>query len=558
MLLRLSIHNLALFREADLILEPGLNILTGETGAGKSLLVESLNMLLGYKAELPPLVSKAVIEAVFAPIPEAFLAHLLEPAEELVLRCELSASGRRRLFLNDSLISAQTLRELSYYLVEIHSQHESQQLFQPHFQRELLDNYAELTQEVRAYQQLYKMWQEKKAQLADLQKNHTERSQRIAWLTTQLEELQNTRLSTEEYIHLETQIRRIEHQAQIIQTLSYWLHQLSESPHAPSALLKEATKSISKLPLPETEAILSDIESARAALNEAIARIETLLSEVSIDSEEVEKIRLRYDQYNSLLLKYRLPTVEALIEMRDRLQAEYNRLNTAQESLAPLQAEVDALTQALLEKAYRLELARLAAAQSLSDHVQTYLAELGLGYAHFQIAVERLTDTNSPYTWDGQHILLTPYGFSDIAFLLRTAPNFPLAPLSQVASGGELSRIMLALKAALGERVELPTLVLDEIDTGLSGEGARRMGEFLARLSRRFQIILITHLPAIAAQPGAHFYIWKEPTPEGWHTQIRRLSPNERIHEIARMLSGEAAGDASLAAAQELLKSSAK
>ncbi|MEN3040133.1 MAG: DNA repair protein RecN [Bacteroidia bacterium] len=558
MLLRLSIHNLALFKEADLALEPGLNILTGETGAGKSLLVESLNVLLGYKAELPPITGKAVIEAIFAPIPEVVSAHLLEPAEELVLRCELSASGRRRLFLNDSVISAQILRELSYYLVEIHSQHESQQLFQPHFQRELLDSYAALTSEVKAYQQLYQLWQEKRSHLADLQKTHAERSQRLSWLVAQLEELRSAHLSTEEYTHLETQIKRIEHQAQIIQTLSYWLHQLSESPQAPLALLKEAKKSISKLPLPETEAILSDIESARASLHEAIARIEALLSEASIDAEEAEKIRLRYDQYNSLLLKYRLPTVEALVELRDRLQAEYDSLSAAQESLAPLQAEVESLTQTLLEKAYRLELARLGAAQSLSDQVQTYLAELGLEYAYFQIAVERLTSTDSPYVWDGQHVLLTPYGFSNITFLLRTAPNFPLAPLSQVASGGELSRIMLALKAALAERVELPTLVLDEIDTGLSGEGARRMGEFLTRLSRRFQIILITHLPAIAAQPGAHFYIWKESTAEGWQTQIRRLSSDERVQEIARMLSGEAAGNASLAAAQELLKNFAR
>ncbi|MCS7297945.1 MAG: DNA repair protein RecN [Bacteroidia bacterium] len=553
MLLRLSLQNFALFRTVELEWGPTLNILTGETGAGKSLLLESLSILLGYRGELPPLEGKAVIEAEFAPIPPAVVPLLSEPATSLILRCELSPSGRRRFFLNDSPVSAASLREIAYYLVEIHSQHESQQIFQANFQRELLDEYAEIGEELKSYQELYGKWKELRAILAEREKGQEERKLRLQSLLTQLEELEAARLSAEEYAELETQVRRLEHQAQIIQTLSQWAHYLSEGSQAPISLLKEAQKAMGRLPLPEVSSIQSHIETARIALQEALSGMETILQEMSLEPEEAERLRQRYDFYNTLLLKYRCPTIEALIDLRNRLQTEYTALSEVQESIAPLRRDLEQLTAELLERAYRLELARIAAAHTLSDHVQSYLAELGLGYAHFHIAVERITDPQSPYHWESQPVVLGPHGFSSITFLLRTAVQFPLAPLSQVASGGELSRIMLALKAALAEKVQLPTLILDEIDTGLSGEGARRMGEFLAQLAERFQIILITHLPAIAAQRGKHFYLYKEEKDNRWETSIRQLSESERIIEIARLLGGEAAGKAALAAARELL-----
>ncbi|MCS7153842.1 MAG: DNA repair protein RecN [Bacteroidia bacterium] len=553
MFVRLRIQNYALLHNTELIWDPHLNLLTGETGAGKSLLVESLMTLLGYKTDLPPLTEKAVIEAEFTPVPEAAFSHLEEPTDSLILRCEIYPNGRRRFFMNDSPIPAQTLREIAYYLVEIHSQHESQQLFHAHFQREILDSYADLGEELQAYRKLYETWKERRATLVQLEKEQMDREMRLSWISTQVEELKAAALSTEEYTQLEELVRRLDHQSQAIQLLSQWLHQLSEGPRAPIALLREAEKSLGRLPLSEIQSIQSHLEQARTALQEASSEIETLLSTFSIDSAEAERIRQRYDTYNTLLIKYRVPTVEALIELRDRLFQEYETLQQVQEKIGPLRAEVETLTQAVLEKAYHLELGRIAAAQTLSDHVQGYLGELGLGYAYFHVAVERLLAPESPYQWEGEGVQLTPHGFSGVSFLLRTAPNFPLAPLAQVASGGELSRIMLALKAALAEKIQLPTLILDEIDTGLSGEGARRMGEFIRRLSQRTQVVLITHLPAIAAQPGTHFYIWKENEGGSWRTQVKKLSPEERIREIARLLSGEMAGEAAFAAARELL-----
>lgn len=554
MLRRLTIQNLALIRSAEILWGPTLNLITGETGAGKSLLIESLGALLGYKADIPPLTEKAIVEAEFSPLPPAILPLLEEPTNTLLLRCELHPTGRKRLFLNDSPVPAGTLRTLAYYLVEIHSQHDTQQLFHPPFQRELLDTYADLSAEVSAYKADYDRWRRLSEEVATLEKTQAENQNRLSWLTTQLEELEKAGLSAEEYAHLEQQVRRLEHQTQAIQTLSHWYHQLSESPHAPPLLLREAEKALSRLPLSEVPPILTLLENARSLLQEGTAQIEALLHEVTIDPEEAQRLRERYDAYNTLLLKYRVPTVEALIELRDRYRAEYEALTSTQASIGPAREDLARLTESLLTQAYKLELARIAAAHALADQVQAYLAELGLPHAHFHIAVERLQDPESSYQWEGKGVELTPFGFSSVAFLLRTHPQFPLAPLSQVASGGELSRIMLALKAALAERVELPTLVLDEIDTGLSGEGARRMGDFLSRLSERFQIILITHLPAIAAQRGTHFRIWKEPTSTGgWETHIRALSPEERVQEVARMLSGESAGEAAVAAARELL-----
>ncbi|MCX7605858.1 MAG: DNA repair protein RecN [Bacteroidia bacterium] len=556
MLLRLSIQNLALLRRADITWGAALNLITGETGAGKSLLIESLGALLGYKADFPPLSEKAIVEAEFAPIPPSAQALLEEKTESLLLRCEISPTGRKRLFLNDSPISASTIRELSYYLVEIHSQHDTQQLFHPPFQRELLDTYAELTEELHAYQHRYAHWKELTEKVTSLEKNQAEIENKLKWLEERVNELESARLSSEEYAQLERQIQALEHQAQIVQTLSYWYHQLGETPQAPTQVLREAGRALRKLPAPDIQSLVALLENAESLLQEATSQIEAILSSVSLEPNEIEKIRARFDTYNALLLKYRLPTVDTLIELLHRYKNEYQALLQERAETEPAKAELRNLTEELLERAYKLELARMAAAHTLADQVQLYLSELGLPHAHFHIAVERIQDPHSPLLWDGQPVSLTPYGFSSVTFLLRTHPQFPLAPLGQVASGGELSRIMLALKAALAEKVQLPTLVLDEIDTGLSGEGARKMGEFLVRLSQRFQIILITHLPAIAAQRGKHFFIWKEETsPHHWETLIRPLSEEERIREVARLLGGEAAGSASLAAAQELLTS---
>ncbi|MCS6790747.1 MAG: hypothetical protein NZ580_07195 [Bacteroidia bacterium] len=556
MLAELSIQNFALLRTAQLTWGGELNIITGETGAGKSLLVEALGILLGYKGSFPPLQEKAVLEATFEPIPESVQTLLEEPSSSLILRCELLPSGRKRYFLNDSPTSSQNLRQIAYYLVEIHSQHETQQLFQSSFQRELLDSYADLNEELRAYQQKYRRWIELKEKIEAWyrQREYVEARQRE--LEGYLAELSAARLSVEEYAFLEQWMRRMEHQAQAIQTLSQWQHHLSESPHAPPSILREAMRSLQRLPLGEIPAIVQLLEQARSLIQEASAQIEILLSQFNPDPAEAERNQQRYDLYNSLLLKYRLPTVDALVGLYQQYKDEYERLCQERDSAAPLESEYQSLTQELLERAYKLELARIAAAQTLADHVQAYFSELALGYAHFHIAVERLRSSASVLAWQGEPVELTPYGFSSVTFLLRTARDYPLAPLSQVASGGELSRIMLALKAALAEKVQMPTLVLDEIDTGLSGESARRMGEFLAKLGKKFQIILITHLPSIAAQRGKHFRIWKQVAPDGHvETHIKPLSLEERIEEVAHLLGGEAAGEAAIAAARELLAS---
>ncbi|MEN2992687.1 MAG: DNA repair protein RecN [Bacteroidia bacterium] len=550
MLQSLRIHNLALLRAVEINWEAHLNLITGETGAGKSLLIEALGALLGFRVELPPLREKAIVEAEFAPVPPAVQALLEEPAEVLWLRCELLPTGRRRHFLNDSPISAPTLRQIAYYLVEIHSQHETQQLFQSGFQRELLDSYAELEPELRAYQAAYREWKELQAQLEALESRQQAVAQRLDWLTAQVDELEKARLSPEEYATLEGLIRRLEYQEQAAQTLLHWQRYLSESPQAPLRLLKEAVRALQRFPLDEIAAITAQLENARSSLQEAAAHMESLLSHLTLDPYAVEKARQRYDLYNTLLLKYQAVEVSQLIGLYEKYRAERDALQREVESLEPLRNQYEVLTGRLLEQAYRLELARLGAAQALADRVQAYLAELGLDYAAFHIAVERLKDPQSSYRWAEEGVQLTPYGFSAVQFLLRTQPDFPFQPLSGVASGGELSRIMLALKAALAERIRLPTLVLDEIDTGLSGEGARRMGEFLAKLADRVQIILITHLPAIAAQRGAHFRVWRE----GDLTQIVRLSESQRVEEIARLLGGESAGEAAQAAARALLQ----
>jgi DNA repair protein RecN (Recombination protein N) len=556
MLRRLHIQNLPLLRDISLAWAPHLNILTGETGAGKSLLVEAIATLLGTKADLPPLTARAVIEAEFDPIPEAIQTLFDEPlTSPLLLRCEISPQGRRRYFLNDALLSTQQVRDIAYHLLEIHSQHETQALFQPAYQMRLLDAYAELTEELAAYKKLYHAWRQLNEEVHALEAATEKRRERQTWLQNQLAQVPPN-LSAEHYAHLETQMRRIEHQNLYATTLTQWLHQLAEAPHNPPSLLSQAVKSLQRLPQEEpslTEAI-SLLESARYNIQEALDLLHRLLQAYSLNPKEIESIQAQYDLYNHLLHRFQVPTVELLMETVQRYKAELEELTAEENALEPARQRLSELTHQLLDAAYRLELARLAAAQTLSDEVEAYIAELGLKGARFQISVERLINPHSPLQWQDQPVEITPTGFNQVTFLIQTNPGFPLAPLSQVASGGEMSRLMLALKAALAEKMALPTLILDEIDTGLSGEAAQRMGSFLARLSQKLQILLITHLPAIAAQRGTHFHIRKHTAPDGTpETLIYPLSPEERISEIARLLSGNPNDPAARLAAQNLL-----
>ncbi len=556
MLRRLHIQNLPLLRDIALTWDPHLNILTGETGAGKSLLVEALATLLGAKADLPTPTSRAVMEAEFDPIPQAVHDFLEEPlTPPFLLRCEISPQGRRRYFLNDALLSAHQVREIAYHLLEIHSQHETQALFRPAYQMRLLDAYAELHDELAAYRKIYQAWRHLANEVQRLQTATENRQQRRSWLENQLAQVPPN-LSAENYAQLETQVRRIEHQNLFVTTLSQWLHQLSEAPQNPISVLSQATKTLQRLP--EGEAALTEatalLESARYNIQEATDLLSRLLDAYVLNPHDIETIQTQYDLYNHLMHRFQVPTVELLIETIQRYQAELEVLQAEENALEPARQKLQALTQQLLDAAYRLELARLAAAQNLSDEVEAYIAELGLKGARFQISVERLTSPDSPLRWHDQPVEVTPDGFNQVAFLIQTNPGFPMAPLSQVASGGEMSRVMLALKAALAEKMALPTLILDEIDTGLSGETAQRMGAFLSRLAQRLQIILITHLPTIAAQPGAHFHIAKQPTADGsTETRIRQLAPSERIAEIARLLSGNPDDPAARLAAQNLL-----
>lgn len=551
MLQHLSIRNLALLRNIDVAWGPHLNILTGETGAGKSLLIEAIGALLGLRVDIPPIESRAVIEATFEPIPQA-IAPLVEEAGELYLRCEITASGRRRYFFNDSPIQLADLRQITLNLIEIHSQHETQQLFQPHYQQTLLDAYAGL--EVEAFRLRYLAWQKQKEAIETYEAQAQALAQRKAWLETQLTQIPPN-LSLEEYQNLEQQMKRLEHQNLVLTTLSQWLTQLGETPQNPIQVLSQALKSLARLPIQEKllEEALEQLENARLAIQDALERLTALAEQFSIDPTEAERLQSRYDLYNSLLLRFQVPTIELLLETIQNLHKEYEQLLAQEANIGPSKEAFRQLTAELLSEAYRLELARKAAAQILSDEVQRCMHELGLGEAYFHIAVERLEEPDSPLVWDEKPVRLTPLGFSKVTFLLRTNPGFPLAPLVEVASGGELSRIMLTLKAALAEKVALPTLILDEIDTGLSGESAQKMGSFLAKLATKMQIILITHLPVIAAQPGHHFLIAKQLQDSYAETTVRLLSKPERILEIARLLSGEADNPAAQEAAQALL-----
>jgi len=412
-----------------------------------------------------------------------------------------------------------------------------------------------LAEEVAAYRQLYSEWRRLAEEIRTLEGAAESRRQRREWLATQLAQVP-LQLSVEAYQALEVQVRRLENQHLMASTVSQWMSQLSEGLHNPIALLSQAVKSLQRLPGEEkalSEAI-ELLEGARYSVQEGVELLSRLLEAYAIDAAQAESIQAQYDLYNHLMLRFQVPTVELLLETIQRYQTEYEVLTAEETAVGPALEKFRELTERVLDAAYKLELGRLAAAQTLSDEVERYMSELGLRGARFQVSVERLTSTQSDLSWQDQPVELTANGFSRVVFLIQTNPGFPLAPLAQVASGGEASRVMLALKAALAEKVQLPTLILDEIDTGLSGEAAQRMGRFLAHLSRKMQVILITHLPVIAAQPGRHFRIEKVLSGDGlMETRVQALSEAERVGEVARLLSGDAWHPEGREVAQSLL-----
>ena len=551
MLQQLYIKNFTLIDELNIELHPGFSVITGETGAGKSIILGAIGLLLGQRADSKTIkqgADRCVIEAHFN-----LSRYQLEPfftdndidydASDCIIRRELTAAGKSRAFINDTPVSLALLKELGDMLVDVHSQHQNLLLGKQDFQLEVVDTLAKDQDALTTYQQTYAAYHDKQRQLRELQEEMERNRQNVDFLQFQYEELANAQLVEDEQEEMEQQRETMTHSEDIKTALYETQQHLSADEQGVLSLLRKSLSAIHTITkvYPASEEWIERMESCQIELKDIAQDVEARLDAIDFDPAELERINQRLDKLYDLQKKYHVDTVAALILQRDELKRQLSQIENSDETLSTLQEELDKLRKTCLRQAEELTKYRQKTAKEIERQMHERLVPLGMPNVRFEVKVNK-TD-------------LHKNGQDDIAFLFSANTSSPLQPIAQVASGGEIARVMLSLKAMISGAVKLPTIIFDEIDTGVSGKIAERMAEIMQEMGANDrQVISITHLPQIAALGTTHYRVSKEETAKGTVSQMRQLSEEERIHEIAQMLSGSDITAAAIQNAKELLR----
>lgn len=547
MLRRLSVENYALIEQLELELDPHLNIITGETGAGKSILLGALSLLLGAKNEgsaTKDATKSCKVEGLFdlsgLQLEPFFEENELDYETETTLTRIITPAGKSRSFINDVPVQLSLMRELGSRLVDIHSQHQNLVLSSEEFRTSALDTVADNGALLADYTARYTALQEARRRLTALQQEAEAGRINEEWLRFQSEELEAARLIAGEQAELEAELAILENADKIGELFTTLRNAFDEEQTGILSRLKEGEQGMLQIrdhyaPAAEYAARLRSVLEELKDMNRSIAaeseRIDT-------DPERLQTKTARLDLLLSLQQKHRCQNEEELIALRDRVRRELAAITHADEAIKAAEEAVQEAQKATLEAATALHNARQAAAPAFAERIIETLRQLGMADTQF---IVRLTDREP-----------TPTGMDGVEFLFTANRTTSLQPIERIASGGELSRVMLSLKALLAESMQLPTILFDEIDTGVSGRIADAMGKIIARLSQQMQVVDITHLPQVASKGECHFVVYKS---EG-RTHLRRLTSEERTTEIAKMLSGAEITEAALSQARILLKKS--
>lgn len=547
MLQSLTVSNYILIDSLDTTFPEGLNILTGETGAGKSILLGALSLVLGAKADagmVGPGGENCIVEAEFGMTPQ--VRKILERADLpadgdcLILRRSVGRSGRSRSFANDEPVTLPILQELSAELVDIHSQHQTLELSQERFRMNALDLMAgalPLREECSA---LWSEILEKTRLLQELEERRDRAKADEEFNSARWERLRDAALVPGEMEELEAEENRLAHASEIKDSLCVAQNVLSPEDDGPSPtmLIREAIKQLEKAAsfIPSVDELSKRLESARLEVEDIAAEVSSVNSRTEASPERLEQVQDRLSLLYSLLQKHGLKTVEELIEERDRLESLVSDAGSLSGQCETVSRELDILRNRHLELCNKLHEKRLAACEPFSNAVLETLRGLELDHAVFQVALEPAQAGAS--------------GCDQVQFLFSSAGRAPV-DIAKAASGGELSRVMLSLKAVMAGYTKMPTLIFDEIDTGVSGSAADKMGSLVCRMGEKMQVFAITHLPQVAAKGTAHYLVSKENDV----TSVRLLDSEGRVQELARMLSGSAVTPEAVANARALLKS---
>lgn len=551
MLKSLFIQNFVLIDSLDIQFDKGFSVITGETGAGKSIILGALSLVLGQRADGKSIkkgADKCIIEAVFDiseyQLEPFFLENDLEyDAESCILRRELFASGKSRAFVNDSPVSLTVVRELGSRLIDIHSQHQNLLLGDNRFQLKVVDVMAENEILLILYRKEYLHYQSLKKELRSLKEKAARTKQEEDYVRFQLEQLIDAQLTPGEQEELEMEQETLTHAEDIKGSLYKITELLDGEEYGGIQLIKEALSTAGSIEryFPKATEIVERLRSAYIDLNDLVSETDVWKEDIEFNPERLEWVNDRLNTLYTLQQKHRVSTVEELLAIREKYEEQLKEIDSYDEQIDLLNKQLNQSYQELLQQASILSGQRKVAAEAMAGQLVRMVLPLGMPNVRFRVDVLPKEEPGGD-------------GMDEVRFMFSANKSGDLQPVAQTASGGEISRLMLCLKAMIAGFTALPAIIFDEVDTGVSGDIADKMGDIMQDLGAKMQVLTITHLPQIAAKGKEHYFVYKEDTSDRTVTRIKHLSDAERIQEVARMLSGASLTKASLANAKDLLK----
>lgn len=551
MLKQLYIKNFTLIDELNIQMHPGFSVITGETGAGKSIILGAIGLLLGNRSDSKSIKAgrdRCVIEAHFDlskyDMQQFFTDNDIdEDLSDTIIRRELTAAGKSRAFINDTPVSLTKMRELGEQLVDIHSQHQNLLLQKEDFQLNVVDIIAQDEKLRKNYEAAYNQYKQANQKLNALKAEIEKNRENEDFLRFQFKELDEAQLQNGEQEELEQEYEMLSHSEDIKTALYQADNHLSGDDGNIIERLKQASEQLANIKdvYPEVTELLERIDSSYIELKDIAQEINGLTDHVEFDPARLETINERLDKLNSLQQKFHVRDLGELIETYHQLKEQLSHIDHSDEDVEALEQEVIQLLEKAQKQAKELTAIRTKAAKKVEEEMKQRLIPLGIPNVRFSISL-----TEKPLSHDGG---------DKVSFLFSANKSTPLQPVTQVASGGEIARVMLSLKAMISGAVKLPTIIFDEIDTGVSGKIAEKMAQIMVEMgNHERQVLSITHLPQIAAMGSHHYKVSKEETDEGTISRMTELSQQERVQEIAQMLSGSDVSEAALANAKELLR----
>lgn len=550
MLKHLYIKNFTLIDQLDIAFHSGFSVITGETGAGKSIILGAIGLLLGNRADSKQIKQgekKCTIEAHFDLSHYGFESFFedndidFEP-EDTIIRRELTANGKSRAFINDTPVSLQMMRILGEQLIDIHSQHQNLLLQKDDFQLNVVDIIAQDSTALSAYHSSYQHYKESLQRLSDLKEQIAKAQENEEFMRFQFNELESAGLVEGRQQELEQESETLSH-SEDIKTAYYEAdHLLNDDDNGIIYKLGESLDSLSNIENVYSKAkdVVQRLSSVHIELKDIASEVGSEVENIEFDPSRLDSINQQLDQLNTLEQKYHVSTEEELIEIRDNIAEQLQSIDNSDEELESLTKKVDEELKLCTEKAAKLTELRLKAGKIVEKEMSQRLIPLGIPNVRFKVDI-----TSKPLSLDGA---------DKVQFLFSANTSTAMEPVAQVASGGEIARVMLSLKAMISGTVKLPTIIFDEIDTGVSGKIAQKMALIMQEMgNNNRQVISITHLPQIAALGSSHYKVEKEEKAEGTCSHMRELNQEERVSEIAQMLSGADISDAALQNARELL-----